>query len=135
LEENGDLENYRQLLEQRYSEVSGAYDKAIMTLSGGGLGISIAFFKDISPNPVESTVTYILIGWIALTFSILAVLLALLFGQRALREAIDQVDKGTIFHQNPGGRFTYITGFLNILSGVLFVVGIFLILIFVVKNV
>lgn len=134
MEENGDLENYRHLLEQRYSEVSGAYDKAIMTLSGGGLGVSIAFIKDISPNPAQCTTVYIVLGWIAFAASIAAILLALLFSQYAIRGTIKQIDEDTIHQQYPGGGLARISRIFNILSGVFFVLGVVLIIIFVAMN-
>lgn len=39
---------YRQTLINLEQQMQSTYDKAVMTLSGGALGISLAFLKDVA---------------------------------------------------------------------------------------
>ena len=43
----------RNRLIDTYNAASESYDRGIMTLSGGSVGLSLAFIKDITPHPVR----------------------------------------------------------------------------------
>jgi hypothetical protein len=43
---------YRQWLVEAYQKSSDAYDKAVMTLAAGALGISLAFVHQVAPQRV-----------------------------------------------------------------------------------
>ena len=53
-----DNQQYRRFLDERQSlndarfKVAETLDKALLTLSGGALGISMTFVKDIAKNPM-----------------------------------------------------------------------------------
>jgi hypothetical protein len=64
-----DLAEWRQWLAENHHAASQYYDKAVMTLSGGALGLSLAFVKDIAPDPEE---TWALVGaWASFAASLL----------------------------------------------------------------
>jgi len=54
-------ESYRDWLVKAHHTASQDFDRAVMTLAGGGLGISIAFVRDIAPHPVHKWM--LAIGW------------------------------------------------------------------------
>jgi hypothetical protein len=54
-----DLAEWRQWLAEKHHAASQDYDKAVMTLAGGALGLSLAFVKDIAPDPED---TWALVG-------------------------------------------------------------------------
>lgn len=121
---------YRDLLVSLDQESQRDYDKAILTLSGGALGISFAFFKDIvGNNPIQFSFL-LLISWICWSLSLTSILFSFLSSQRALRKAIQQIDS----NQEPRNIANCITVILNIASGILFVLGLISIAIFVFIN-
>ena len=128
------LVEYRSFLIKADYAASKAYDKAIMTLSGGALGLSMAFLKDIAPKPADCTIALIALSWLFLTTSIGSTLVSMLTSQFALRKAIKQVDEGSIYKQRPGASFAWLTSALTITAGTLFVVGIFFLAWFCVAN-
>jgi hypothetical protein len=62
------------------------------------------------------------------------ILASYLSSQRALKSAINQTDTNKIYDETPGGTYSRITAALNILAGVLFLIGVILISLFVVLN-
>lgn len=135
-EENrrAEMAEYRKWLITAEQKSQEDFDKTILTLSGGALGISFAFLKDIvGPNPITSS--WLLLGaWFAWAFSTFSVLMSYYLSHLALRFTIRQVDDGTISSQPPGGVFAQITSVLNASGAVLFLVGVCCITIFAVAN-
>lgn len=115
---------YRDLLIAADQKASEAYDKTIMTLSGGALGLSITFMKDIIGASKRVSVCRLEASWICLTLSLLLILTSMLFSQWALRKTITQVDTGTLGTGRAGGCLSFWTAFFNVLSGLLCVAGI-----------
>ena len=130
----GALVSYRQLLEQRYAELTSSYDTTIVTLSGGALATSFAFLKDIVPEPDPSTIGVLWFSWLTFALSLSCALLSLLCGQYAVRRAIRQVDDGTIYQTTPGGVLSALTHVLTVVGGVAFVVGVVLLACFTRSN-
>jgi hypothetical protein len=126
---------YRDLLIAADQKTSEAYDKTIMTLSGGALGLSITFLKDIIGNSKRVSVCRLEASWICLTLSLLLILASMLFSQWALRKTINQVDTGTLGNGRAGGLLSSCTAFFNVLSGLLCVAGIMLLAWFSLANI
>ena len=122
--DNEDLKNYRDFLVKADHQASLNYDKAVMTLAGGALGISITFLKDIVPYPLPETKILLYISWISLSVSLASILVSYLFSMASLRKAMRQVDDGTIYSKNGGGVFAGITVGLRILATIGFVTGV-----------
>lgn len=121
--------SYRNLLIELEQKSYEDYDKALLTMSGGALVISIAFVKSIvGDDPVQCRI--LLIGaWISWTLTVLAVLCSFVMSQRALRKAREQFDTGKN-KTKPGGIADKITGILNIVGGIFFLSGVILMVIF-----
>jgi hypothetical protein len=125
---------YRDWLVSADQKSSQAYDKAVMTLSGGALGLSLTFVKEIAPNPLTCTKWMLAAAWASLTVSLTSILISMLTSQWALRKAIRQVDAGLEPDTKIGGFFSRLTIALNILSGLMFVAGVALLAWFSARN-
>jgi Na+/proline symporter len=77
------------LVNARHS-ASRDYDKALMTLSAGALGVSITFVHSVAPHPKQVA----LLGWAwgLFAFSLACVVLSLLLSQYELNAAVSQID-------------------------------------------
>ena len=128
------LAAYKADLARQLREMQSEYDKAVMTLAGGGLGLSMTFLKDIIGNHPPLHIWSIIIAWICWASSLTVMLMGFLFSKNAFSRAISQVDQHTIYYQAPGGWHDKITGLLNPLGGILFVLGLILFGFFVISN-
>lgn len=128
------LKEYRSFLQTLEQKAQENFDKTVLCLSGGALGISFAFIKDfITPNAITQPLLLFL-SWICWGMSITIVLASYYTSHLALREAIRQVDDGDIRKSQPGGTADRITAICNALGGTLFFMGVVLISIFVWQN-
>lgn len=121
------------MLQQMAERMQASYDQTIITLSGGGLGLSLTFYKNIVPE--HPTCKCLLIqAWIIWALSIVAILISFNTSQYALRKAIDQLDDGSIHDKPAGGWMNSATAILGIVGGVCFILGIILLASFIVIN-
>jgi len=127
-------DDYRKMLEGCAFQSANYYDTALMSLSGGALGVSFAFIKDIVPSPASDTIIWLWFAWLSLGGSLSAIILSMLFSQQSIRTAIKQIDDGTIYDKKPGGIFSYVTIILTWLSGIMFVLGVILLSYFAKTN-
>lgn len=128
------MTDYRKWLiaaEQRSQE---DFDKTVLSLSGGALGISFVFLKDVIGHQPLVLSGFLLAAWLTWAFSTFSVLTSFYLSHLALRRAITQVDDGTIHKQQPGGIFACLTAVLNATGAVLFLVGVCCITIFAGAN-
>ncbi len=118
------LADYRKWLVAAEQKSQEDFDKTILSLSGGALGISFVFLKDvIGPHPILQS-GFLLAAWLSWAFSTFSVLTSYYLSHLALRRAISQVDGGAIYKQPPGGVFARLTAILNAAGAVLFLVGV-----------
>jgi hypothetical protein len=128
------LLEYRKWLVAAEQKSQEDFDKTVLSLSGGALGISFVFLKDvIGPNPIQSP-TLLFLAWVAWALSTFAVLLSFHLSHLALRKAIAQVDAGSIHQQKAGGVFSSLTKWLNLSGAILFLVGVLCITMFASVN-
>ncbi len=128
------MAEYRKSLVAAEQKSQEDFDKTVLSLSGGALGISFAFLKDIAgPQPIAQS-GFLLAAWFAWAFSTFSVLTSYYLSHLALRHAIGQVDDGTIFKQAPGGVLARLTAILNATGAILFLVGVCCITVFAVAN-
>ena len=86
-------DGYRKFLEDCETEAASAFDKTTVTLSGGALGVSLAFVKDIAPfAPKWAMVILLLPAWLGLALSLLGVLRSLMSSMKSMRYEIECVD-------------------------------------------
>lgn len=138
------LYEYRNNLTELEQKSQESYDKAVLALSGGALGLSFTFTKDIIDLTTATGTTWLLVAWFLWGLSSTAVLFSYYFSQLALREAVKQVDLILVSYQeNPNHQITQddlgrphdgITSFLNAFGGILFLLGLMSIVSFVATN-
>jgi len=126
---------YRRMLETLKQESQRLYDKAVLSLSGGALGISFAFVSNIVGDSPVVLPGWLLTAWVLWGLSVTSVLFSFYFSNLALRKAIHQVDNGTIQNELPGGLYDRVTAVLNAAGGLLFLFGVISIIIFVSGNI
>ena len=128
-----DDEYRRQLiaLEQKAQE---SYDKTLLTLSGGALGVSFAFVTNFVERGSMQASCLLFGAWSCWALSLAMTLTSHLSSQTAIRRAIKDFDSGRPV-KRPGGRYDLLTVVLNVGAGVLFVVGVAFVGIFVWRNV
>lgn len=126
---------YRTALTSTEQKLQEDLDKMIVSLSGGALGVSFIFLKDIVGGRPIAAHWLLMAAWGLWAASIASVLLSYYVGSALYRKSIDQVDDGTIHLVNePGGWLNKAALVLNILSGSLFVLGVVAMMLFVSRN-
>jgi hypothetical protein len=128
------LLEYRKHLVAAEQKAQEDFDKTVLALSGGALGVSFGFLRDvIGANPIQSP-SFLLAAWICWGSSTLAVLASYYMSQMALRHAICETDRGRIYGQQPGGRYAAATAWLNAVGAALFLAGVLCITLFAAYN-
>jgi hypothetical protein len=116
-------DEYRQWLVEAHHTASRDFDKAVMALAGGALGVSIAFVRDVAPHPQH--VWALGVSWTLFGLSLLLIFVSLLTSQSALLHGIKRVDRPpeeavrdvfgvltTVLNWSAGGTFIAGVGFL-----------------------
>jgi hypothetical protein len=129
------MRGYRNLLVAADQKASEAYDKAVMTLAGGALGLSLTFVRQIVKTPRPESLWRLEVSWLCLTLSLGFILVSMLWSQWALRKAMRQVDEFSLQGARAGGGFAIFTAVLNVLSGLSLLVGIGFLAWFSISNV
>lgn len=114
------------------------FDKAILTLSSGGLGLSIIFITDFQNyNGIDYT-SFLIISWVFFCLSILTTLLSFVFSQKASKLNIEFADKYYLKNKeeyfSKTNPYSKATKYLNYLSGTFFLIAVVITLIFVSIN-
>lgn len=119
----------RKLLIDAEREGARSFDKYILTLAAGALGLSLTFIRIIAPTASQKTVWYLFWAWGLFCLSILSTLVSFLTSQRACRIAVKILEG-----KKKNNHMAKVTLFLNIVSIIFFVGGTILLLIFSSKN-
>jgi len=122
---------YRAHLYQLEQKAQESFDKSVLSLSGGALGVSFAFTESFVGRPPYSMQILLALAWIAWAASIVAVLTSFFTSTIALRK---ELARGLPAADGRGNRFDTITGVLNVIGGLLFPTGVVLLAVFVLKN-
>lgn len=64
---NNGHQSYRDLLQELSVKSQEQYDKTVITLSTGALGLSFAFIKDVVDINVASSINFLTGSWICFT--------------------------------------------------------------------
>jgi predicted membrane channel-forming protein YqfA (hemolysin III family) len=118
------LTEYRKSLVEAERRSQEAYDKAVLSLSGGGLAISFAFLKDYLAGQQPAMASLLFVAWVCWGFSASAILASFFASSLALRKAISQVDENSIYTFRAGGAASTVTAILNVAAGILFLLGV-----------
>ena len=131
---NAALKEYRKEQLAKANAGQNDYDKLVVALSGGALGLSFTFLKDLANGEASSHTWLLLAAWGCWGLSVAFTLTSIYTGVEALRETVRQKDAGTIYADPPGRMFDKITALLNPGAGLLFVFGLVFMMTFVYFN-
>ena len=125
------------LLDQIISEQQASFDKTLITLASGALGLSIAFAERVATEPIEA-VRMLIAAWGLFGIALIAILISFLVSVYALRQAQEDI-KHTYYpdkHSKPDKNWLAIwVVILNISSLIAFVSGVACIIIFAARNI
>jgi hypothetical protein len=118
-------------------EQSQLYDRSILTLTAGALGLSLTFIHEIVPTYDRATVVWLWIGWALLILGLFLTLMSFLTSQTGLRRARDILDRIHVEETSSSehNRAALITHWLNVASLSVFVAGVVCLTIFVSLNI
>ena len=131
---NDQISEYRKSLLTLEQQMQSDYDKAIMALSGGALGVSMTFLKEVVVKQGIHGGCFLLSAWICWGLSVTCTLASFYTSTLALRRAVQQTDDKTIYLELRGGRYNRATKILNAAAGMLFFAGVVSIVVFVAHN-
>lgn len=114
---------YRKRLGELESQAQDSYDKAVITLSGGALGLSLIFVKDVAGPTGLPHLHLALTAWLLWTISLGCVLWSFYSSRAALRWTIRKFDQGADLSKGAGGFAEKMTQVFNIASGATFIGG------------
>ena len=117
-------QKYREQLLALMNESQGAFDKTIVTLSGGALGVSFAFVKNFVGDAAPQLPLLLFLAWSCWTLSLAGILASHYTSAAALRRAVEQLDGHRLEHEKPGGVAEKATELLNPAALVLFLAGL-----------
>jgi len=122
---------YRAHLYQLEQKAQESFDKSVLSLSGGALGVSFAFTESFIGTPPYRLHILLALAWIAWAGSIVAILASFFTSTCALRK---ELARGWPPGDGKGNRCDMITAVLNVTGGLLFPTGVVLLAVFVLKN-
>lgn len=88
-DERPELDEHRRHLVEALHTASQDFDKAIMTLAAGALGISIAFVNQVAPHPRDTA--WLATAWSLFAAALVFILISFITSQSAIRWEIDHL--------------------------------------------
>jgi hypothetical protein len=125
----------RKLLIDEEREAARTFDKAMLTLSGGALGLSITFIRQLAPKP--HLIGLLVTAWSCLAVALLATILGLHISQSAIRRARDMLDddqRGISDALNRKNDPARLTNCFNWIAAFAFLAGIAFLAVFAIFN-
>ncbi len=130
-------ETRKDLLARQLSNAE-QFDKAVLTLSSGALGLSLAFIKDVVPIDEAQGFAVLVFSWWLFSFAIISTVISFIVSQLAIARQLTYARKYYIDNKSEYSKkrniWAEVTDYLNCLSGVLFVVAVVLTVTFVSSN-
>jgi hypothetical protein len=114
---------YRKQLAQLETQSQESYDKTVIALSGGALGFSLVFLKDVAGPAGVQDLSLVVLAWLYWTISLGCVLWSFYSSRAALRWTIRQIDRGADLSKGVGGSAERATQVFNLASGATFIGG------------
>jgi len=124
LMENYDKDYWHQLFDL-YKESSSQFDKQILYISSGALGLTFSFIKDIVDIGTAQYKPMLLIGWLILIIVVLISLFSHYFSMKSLNQRMEDVEAAS---SPKADKFNKIVSCLNLImllalsSGILFII-------------
>jgi hypothetical protein len=122
---------YGETLLQSMQESQDQYDKSIISLSSGALGISFAFIDKLIDMGHAHGKPLLLTAWIFWAAAICSTLVSFYVSQRAMELAYKKWQAKEYGFTNP---WDWLTRVLNIISGLTFLLGVIALISFVYMN-
>jgi hypothetical protein len=127
------MDEYRQHLVLARQKAQEDYDKTLISLSGGALGISFAFLDRLTNDPPYAGYFLLFSAWGSWLFCLVTMLASFYLSRMALGRAIKEVDNQSVVLR-PGGWLSLLTELANVVGGILFFIGLIALGIFVWLN-
>ena len=118
-----ELEKYRSDLLRLEQQSQEQFDKTLLTLSSGAIGVSLVFGVDLLGSPPWVSATWILVAWSCWSLCLTATLASFWTSKRAARLAVLDLDAGKETSDRTG-RYDRITEALGILAPAFFIAGV-----------
>lgn len=133
---------YQTYIDERKSLVEGEaksadqFDKTLVTLAGGALGVSLVFLEKIAPQPKPSSLIFLYFAWGGFVVSLLLILASFLTSQYAYRRQ-RRILEIRFFDENEDTRNFWLRGtqWLNWSAIMVFIFGACMLVVFSVTNV
>ena len=115
---------YRNVLIALETKSQTEYDRLVVALSGGALGISFAFVERFVGDDPPLALWTLMAAWVAWVCSLALMLGSHFFSTKALRKAVIQVDeKKTYTEWVLVNKYDRLVGRLNAFGGITFILG------------
>jgi len=128
------LYNSRIVLEERHYQDSANFDKLLTTLASGGLGLTLAFFEAVVPEPDPNSYRLLFGSWGAFGLALVTILISYLFSMRAREKILAQIDDAFTTSNRDRWYRSKTIDYLNISSVFFLIGGIILFFLFVEAN-
>ena len=124
MSEPTNLAAYRNVLIALETKSQTEYDRLVVALSGGALGISFAFVERFVGDDPPLALWTLMAAWVAWVCSLALMLGSHFFSTKALRKALTQVDeKKTDTEWVLVNKYDRLVGRLNAFGGITFILG------------
>ena len=128
--ENSD---YRKDVANAIRRSEQSYDKHLLYLSAGALGLSLVFIKNVIGTNEIQYMCVLISAWIAWGLSLLSILISYRTSRKSHWIVLDQL-KNRYSGDQWGGVYNKITDYLNCATGILFTTGVALMILFASNN-
>lgn len=130
---------YRKELLERQRANSSNFDRVILSLSTAIVGLSISFLNDVFSLKDAECLILLKLSWGAFSFVIILTVVSFIVSQKALDRQMDYAEKYYLNDKEEYGTkksfLARLTDLFNLFSGIIFIIGILLLIIFVNQNV
>jgi hypothetical protein len=127
-----EMREYRKHLVESRQKAFESFDRTILTLSAGGLALSLNMVKELSLSG-KSILSLMVYCWILWLLSMSCTLISFYASQRALTKALAQFDNRTSSEAKVGGRWTMVVDVSNLAAMASFVMGAMFVVWFVIR--
>lgn len=131
-------DEYRKILLDRQLSNSEKYDGALLSLSTGVLGLSLAFIKDIAPIGDLIIVWILITSWALFAISIILTITSYITSQKGINTQLEYAEKyylkGNKDYLNKENPYSVWTERCNLYSGACFIFALVVTILFVTVN-
>lgn len=132
-------DDYRKELLERQRINSSNFDKVILSLSTATIGISTSFINNIIELGKADCIILLQTSWFSLSLVIISTVASFLVSQKALDKQLEYAEQYYIEGKDEYGSkksfLSQVTDFLNIFSGIIFMLAIMLLIVFINQNI